>query len=125
MQKLPDDENIQTIAEVAHEVNKSYCETIGDNSQPHWADAPDWQKQSAIAGVKAIWANRELTPEQSHESWMEQKIKDGWKWGKEKNAEKKEHPCLVRYEFLNQEQRTKDHLFTGVVKAIIKIAERD
>ena len=39
------------IAKVCHEVNRAYCMSQGDGSQPRWEDAPDWQKQSAISGV--------------------------------------------------------------------------
>lgn len=123
--RQPDEEEIAIVAEIAHEVNKAYCESIHDNTQPPWSEAAQWQKDSAIAGVKAVMANPGLTPEQSHEGWMKQKLDDGWKFGKMKNPEKKEHPCLVKYEFLGQAQRTKDHLFIATVKTILKIATRD
>lgn len=34
------------IAQVAHEINKAYCEAIGDNSQVSWENAPERQKDS-------------------------------------------------------------------------------
>jgi hypothetical protein len=46
--------NIEQIARVAHEVNRSYCEALGDTSQPEWESAPQWQRESAMAGVKFI-----------------------------------------------------------------------
>ena len=39
------DAEIVQIAMVAHETNRAYCESIGDNSQPKWEDAPEWQKE--------------------------------------------------------------------------------
>ena len=33
---------VEQIAQVAHELNKAYCESLGDNSQPSWEDAPEW-----------------------------------------------------------------------------------
>lgn len=108
------------IAMVAHEVNRAYCAAIGDTSQPAWGDAPDWQRESAIAGVEAH-ANGGLTPEQSHESWLEQKRRDGWSYGPVKDPEKREHPCFVPYNELPQEQRVKDYLFGAVCKAMLGI----
>lgn len=67
---------IEQIARVAHEVNRAYCEAIGDDSQTPWEDAPDWQRESAIAGVEAHRDNPDMTPEDSHDSWLEQKAKD-------------------------------------------------
>jgi hypothetical protein len=31
---------IEEIAKVAHEVNRAYCQALGDFSQPKWEDAP-------------------------------------------------------------------------------------
>lgn len=106
--------NAREIAELCHEVNRAYCLGIGDSSQPTWADAPDWQKESAINGVMFHLEN-ETTPKQSHENWMKEKEADGWIYGEVKDPEKKEHPCMVPYYELPLEQRTKDYLFKAVV----------
>jgi len=37
---------IEDIARMCHQINKSYCEAIGDYSQVDWENAPEWQKQS-------------------------------------------------------------------------------
>ena len=44
--------DVQSIASVCHEANRAYCQSIGDNSQPDWDSAPDWQKQSVENGVR-------------------------------------------------------------------------
>lgn len=106
------------IARVAHEINRAYCTAIGDNSQPAWEDAPQWQKDSAIAGVEAILGNLETTPEQSHENWSAHKIAEGWVFGPVKDPVAKEHPCLVPYSELPVEQRVKDYLFGAVVRQL-------
>ncbi|HSV30007.1 MAG TPA: RyR domain-containing protein [Candidatus Omnitrophota bacterium] len=106
------------IARVCHDVNRAYCAAIGDTSQPAWDDAPDWQKQSAIAGVEFTLANPDVGPSASHESWMAEKERDGWKFGPVKDPEKKEHPCFVPYDELPGEQKAKDYLFQGVVRAL-------
>ncbi len=107
--------NRDQIARAAHEINRAYCASIGDDSQPTWEDAPDWQKASALAGVDMHLANPEATPEQSHESWLAQKKAEGWKFGKVKDPEKKEHPCMRVYAQLPASQRAKDYLFRAVV----------
>ncbi|MNW54352.1 RyR domain protein [compost metagenome] len=105
---------IGQIAMICHEVNRAYCRSIGDHSQQAWADAPEWQKESAVNGVEFHLSN-ETTPEQSHENWMREKAADGWVYGPVKDPEKKEHPCMVPYDQLPLEQRTKDYLFKAVV----------
>ena len=56
-------------------------------------------------------------PEQIHESWLAEKIRDGWKYGPVKDPEKKEHPCLVLYGELPASQALKDSLFVEAVKS--------
>lgn len=109
---------IEKIAQIAHEINRAYCQSIGDHSQPTWADAPDWQKQSAINGVGFHLQNPEATPAASHESWLAEKTADGWKYGTVKNPETKEHPCFVPYDELPTEQKTKDYLFKQTIDSL-------
>jgi hypothetical protein len=111
--------DFRLIARIAHEVNRVYCESIGDASQPNWESAPDWQVASAIDGVRFLAANLQATPESSHENWMAHKRTDGWKYGPVKDPEKKEHPCFVPYERLPEAQRLKDHFFHAVVRAAL------
>ncbi len=111
--------NAGNVAMIAHEVNRAYCKAIGDDSQPSWEDAPEWQKDSAINGVLFHWVNEnKITPEESHKNWMKDKLESGWKYGPIKDPEKKEHPCMVPYEELPLEQRVKDYLFAAVCKTL-------
>lgn len=113
--------NHEQVARIAHETNRIYCQTLGDFSQPEWIDAPSWQKQSAIIGVEFHHRNLkngvEPSPSASHEAWLEEKTRDGWKYGKVKDPAKKEHPCFLPYNKLPVEQRMKDYLFSAVVRA--------
>lgn len=108
---------INQIAKTCHEVNKAYCESIGDFSQPSWEDAPQWQKDSAKLGVQFHLDKPDSKPCDSHNSWMEAKIKDGWRFGAIKKPSLKEHPCLVPFELLPKEQQFKDALFIAVVRS--------
>lgn len=108
----------EEIARVAHEVNRAYCEALGDYSQPRWEEAPPWQRESALHVVALHLADPDAGPQASHQAWMAQKLADGWKCGAVKNPAAKEHPCLVPFEQLPLEQRVKDYLFRGVVRAL-------
>lgn len=110
--------NESEIARVCHEVNRAYCESLGDRSQPSWESAPEWQQKSAVNGVRFTLDNPAAPPSASHDSWLAEKKADGWKYGPVKNPETKEHPCFVPYDQLPQEQRAKDYLFQAVVRAL-------
>lgn len=109
---------IEQIAKAAHELNKAYCESIGDHSQPSWEDAPEWQKSSAINGVKFHLANPDAGTSDSHDSWLKQKEEEGWKYGPVKNPETKEHPCFIPYDQLPVEQKAKDFIFRQTVHSL-------
>lgn len=110
--------NVQDIARVCHEANRAYCQSIGDNSQPDWDRAPDWQKQSAENGVRFHLENHNAKPSQAHDEWLKEKQATGWKYGLVKDSEKKEHPCFVPYDDLPEAQKKKDALFIAVVHAL-------
>lgn len=111
--------DIQKIAQVCHEANRALCAVIGDNSQLPWADAPEWQRSSAVDQVKWFLANPHAPDSAVHDSWMAAKLADGWAHGPAKDADLKTHPCLVPFDQLPLEQQAKDKLFKAVVTALV------
>ena len=108
------------IAIICHEANRAYCELLGDFSQLPWVAAADWQRESVIAGVKAILdaPHYSRSPSESHERWMTHKLKAGWRWGLVKDAEKKEHPSLLPWSELSPNEQRKDILFAAIVRIL-------
>lgn len=109
-----------SIARVCHEVNAAYCRSLGDYTQTDWEHAPQWQQDSAIKGVELHLNHPDAGPQASHESWMKQKLEEGWVYGEVKDPEAKTHPCIVPFEELPREQQAKDFIFRGVVHAIAR-----
>jgi len=108
----------EKIAKVAHEINAAFCLAYGDASQPSWSEAPEWQRESAINGVKFHLANPDASPSSSHDNWLKEKREAGWVYGEIKNPEAKTHPCCVEYHELPPEQKAKDYLFKQVVHSL-------
>lgn len=110
--------DIEAIARVCHEANRELCRSVGDFSQVSWDDAPDEVRQSAVSGVKHHLANPDDTGEDSHNAWISHKRENGWRYGEVKDFEKKTHPCFVPYSQLSAHDRSKDHLFAGIIRAL-------
>ena len=108
----------EDIARVCHQLNKAYCESIGDSSQLDWELSPEWQKESALLGVTFHINNSDAGDSASHDSWMKQKVDDGWVYGDIKNPDAKTHPCIVPFDDLPMEQQIKDKLFRQTVHAL-------
>lgn len=109
---------VSDVARICHEANKALCESQNDMSQKPWKDAEPWQIDSAIKGVEFNLANPDAPASASHESWLAEKEATGWKYGKIKDADAKEHPCFVPYDQLPPEQQAKDHLFKAIVAGL-------
>lgn len=111
------EENIEVAAAAAHEANRVWCFAHGDDSQLPWAEAEEWQRASAVEGVRGVLAGN--TPEDSHKSWLAVKEAAGWVYGPTKNIETKTHPCMVPYEELSETDRLKDDIFVGTVTTFV------
>jgi hypothetical protein len=108
----------EVIASVVHEVNRAYCQAIGDNSQRPWAEAEEWQRTAALQGVFDVINGTATTAEQSHDAWKANKIAEGWTYGPVKDGNLKTHPCIVPYSDLPQAEKVKDYLFNAVVQTL-------
>lgn len=111
-------EQIAGIAKVCHQANKAYCEYHNDFSQKDWDEAEQWQRDSAVMGVKFALENPDAPASAQHDAWCADKLAQGWKYGETKDAEAKTHPCLVSFEELPVFQRAKDVLFRNIVNAL-------
>ncbi|MFD5208394.1 MULTISPECIES: RyR domain-containing protein [Streptomyces griseus group] len=111
------DQPIADIARVCHDANRAWQIATGDPAvSPPWDEAPEWQRESAIDGVRQ--AQNGATAEQLHQSWCDFKTADGWVHGPAKDEAEKTHPCLVPYSELPAEQLRKDDLFAAIVAAL-------
>ncbi|MFV5507258.1 RyR domain-containing protein [Acinetobacter sp. 197] len=116
---------IALLAAIAHGMNLAYSASLGDQSHLPWEETSEELKKSIEYGVKLHLENPHTTPEQSHESWLAQKEADGWVYGEIKDLENKTHPCILPYEQLPAEQKTKDYLFKAVVTLLKDLPDPD
>ena len=109
---------VDRIARVCHEAMRAYKIARGEETLPGWDDAPDWQRQSTLEGVRFRLQNPHASPGAQHEQWAEEKRSKGWRFGQVKDAHAKTHPMLVPFEALPEQERRKDALVQAVVDAL-------
>ncbi|MTK53107.1 RyR domain-containing protein [Paludibacter sp.] len=64
----------------------------------------------------------EIIAHNVHNQWMAGRLADGWKYGSERNDEKKEHPSLIPYEELSEDEKEYDRQTTrSVLKSLDEI----
>lgn len=115
-------DQIELLAAACHSAWYSYAVLgLGEDGDP-WNSAEQHQRESMIKGVE-FWERRidkeeilnlnlstlaDMYSEVSHDEWVRHKEENGWRYGPNKHPELKEHPCMVPYEDLPEEQRAKD-----------------
>lgn len=63
---------------------------------------------SAMILPPEIMELTERLAERAHDVWAAGRIRDGWRYGKERNDELKLHPCLVPYAELPESEKAYD-----------------
>lgn len=61
----------------------------------------------------------------AHEVWAQERIAQGWRYGRERSDTRKEHPSLVPYEQLSENEKVFDrNTAMGTLKAILALGYR-
>jgi len=117
--KTPKEESIgmtpTAIARICHAANAEYCRTIGDESHVPWENLSREMREGVINGV--VIAAQGTTLRVQHETWLQEKVANGWKYGPTKDVSKKLHPNIKPFDQLPIEERRKDALFVSIVQA--------
>ncbi len=62
----------------------------------------------------------EFLSENVHNQWMAKRLAEGWKFGPERNDIKKEHPYLIPYKKLPEEEKEYDrHTALAAIRGLI------
>ena len=89
---------------------------IHNNYTPQPIDTSD------VELPKELEALVEQMSKNVHEVWAETRIKQGWKYGPERNDELKTHPCLIPSEELPEDEKEYDrNTSIGTLKLIMKL----
>lgn len=114
---------LHKICEDTHEVIRTYSRTHNEYTALPWKQVDLNDKLSLLKDVIEVMNNPEKTPREAHETWMNNKLADGWVFGREKSVKGKTHPCLVPYDELPEYQRFKDDLFLQCIRNGLSIWE--
>ncbi len=72
----------------------------------HYEPAPRDTSRVVLPGP--IVELTELLAKNAHENWARQRISDGWRYGPRRDDAKKEHPSLIPYEQLPEDEKEYD-----------------
>jgi hypothetical protein len=76
----------------------------------------------AVTLPPELAALTERLAENTHDIWAAQRMKDGWRWGPQRDDQKKLHPCLVPYAELPEAEKEYDRVAAiGTLRAILAL----
>lgn len=114
MSEIRVNKKVKIIARMCHEANRVMQLTLREPVNPPWDELSDDLKNSTYVGV--MHALGGVSSRELHESWMEERYAQGWKFGPVLDRANKLHPNLVPYDHLPLEQQNKDKLFRVIVQ---------
>ncbi len=78
-----------------------------------------------ISLPKEIDRLTEKLAENAHDHWAAGRIKEGWRYGEQRNDQAREHPCLVPYDELPESEKQYDRAIAmETLKAIYALGYR-
>jgi class 3 adenylate cyclase len=84
--------------------------------KPQPIDVSDIELDDSLQGLV------EKLAKNTHDIWAVQRHADGWCFGKERDDAQKQHPCLVNYADLPEEEKEYDRkVSAGVIKTMLKM----
>lgn len=64
----------------------------------------------------------ELIAENVHNVWAAGRMAEGWTYGEQRDEQKKQHPCLIPYDMLSENEKSYDrNTAIETLKLIIKL----
>lgn len=86
---------------------------------------PDPIDTAHITLEPELMALTERLAESTHDVWGRQRLKDGWRYGPQRNDARKEHPSLVPYDELPDSEKEYDRQTAmETLKAMIALGYR-
>ena len=80
---------------------------------------------SAIELPAELVSLTERIAENVHDVWADGRIKSGWKYGPVRDDSKKEHPCLVPYADLTEDEKSYDrNTAVETIKLVLALGYR-
>lgn len=114
---------LKHLAKIYHENIRMLQEINSEKVSPPWEDTPDWMIEGTFDSINFHLANPAASASASHENWMGEKIRTGWRFGPVKDPDKKTHPLLIPFSELPAEQQMKDILGKALIDTMSKYIE--
>lgn len=115
------DFTLEEISKIAYSTLKKYCNILGENHLPYWANLTQDLRNIVGLAVDFIDANSEaITAEQLHLHTNRLFVRFGWSYSSMCSLQNHNNSMMIQFKSLSKEQIMKYDLFIAVVKTFLK-----
>ncbi len=113
---------VELMAKAIHEIRRDLTAVQPEPSKIDkwaalpWDELPDIYQKVEVAVVAFRFSDPGADSRSSHQTWMNQLIKSGYKWGEKNSIVDKTHSFLVPYDQLPYEKRLGNAIIDSVMK---------
>lgn len=112
---------MEKIAHVAYNAIFAWCIQTKQEMEYRWQDlSPDFQDHIKVVIARCFAEMKAPTGKQLHERCYEDSLAAGWTYGEKMDRKKKKHPEVQPWEKLSPDQRMKDHIMSGIIRAFLE-----
>lgn len=112
---------INIIAHVAYDAVREWCVSTKQDAGPLWDFlSDDYQDHIKIVVARAFADMKTPTAKQLHERCLADGLASGWTYSEKVDRKKKKHPDVQPWEKLTPDQRMKDHIMSGIIRAFLE-----
>lgn len=112
---LNEEESQLSLAQQAYEVLRAFNMAVHLEPKVAWDEATPETRANMLAAVRWQRENDEAPVSASHDSWVSQKMAEGWKYGPVTDNARKESPKLLPFDQLAPQFRAQDFIFRAIV----------
>ena len=109
---------VRGIASVCQETLKAYTRAVGLHHESAWSLVIPEDRVFADRLIGTLLDHPAWMPYQIHNEWCDRMEASGWKYGPEKNTEKRTHPLLVEWSELTKQQQCYWFLYRSTVLSL-------
>jgi hypothetical protein len=108
---------LDDLARIAHEAIRSLSLAFGEY-YPSWADLGGETRVAFTLQVKRCFDHPEETVETIHQTWVEQRVRDGWKLAARFSQDRLTDPLLLPWRRLSERVQARYRLLQATVAAL-------
>ena len=113
------------LGRIMHAIRREIALMYGGNVPPAWDDpaCTEADKASSARGALRMLVNPDMSAEEEHDKWWEERASQGWKYGAVRDNKLKLHPMMKPFAELPLGEKLKDLARVAMVREVRELVD--